>query len=500
MLDKDISESHETSKPSVADELIFLANLEYEVIRTQENDFLAVPLSGPKIVKPLLGMGNTLADDLMRKYRETCRKLPSERAVRDAVRVLISEASAKNPVQVYIRFAQIGSEIFVDLGDETGQAIQVSRGTWRIIDNPPVVFRRTALTAPFPRPKEGGDFSKLFSIINIPKEQEGLVLGFIISAYFESIPHPIIGLNGEQGSGKSGTAKRLVSLIDPSPAALQSPPKDLMAWIELAAGSYAISLDNLSKLNDWLSDSLCRASTGDSLVKRQHYSDKDLVVHKFKRVIILNGINLTILRDDLADRIIPISLPVITSHDRKYEADLEDDWANAFSEIFGGILTLCAKVLEGYEMVELAELPRMADFARILKAIDMVRGTDSLSAYLEEIGKMASNAIDGDNFLKVLRKLIPTSWTGTAAELLDLVSPAMPLGLDKTWPTSAREVTEKLTRTSPTLRKVGWNIEDLGSSNENKTKRWRIAPPTGVTGEIFTLYTKSKGGEDSAAS
>ena len=331
-------------------------------------------------------------------------------------------------------------------------------------------------------------------------EQEGLVLGFIISAYFESIPHPIIGLNGEQGSGKSGTAKRLVSLIDPSPAALQSPPKDLMAWIELAAGSYAISLDNLSKLNDWLSDSLCRASTGDSLVKRQHYSDKDLVVHKFKRVIILNGINLTILRDDLADRIIPISLPVITSHDRKYEADLEDDWANAFSEIFGGILTLCAKVLEGYEMVELAELPRMADFARILKAIDMVRGTDSLSAYLEEIGKMASNAIDGDNFLKVLRKLIPNSWTGTAAELLDLVSPAMPLGLDKTWPTSAREVTEKLTRTSPTLRKVGWNIEDLGSSNENKTKRWRIAPPTGVTGEIFTLYTKSKGGEDSAAS
>ena len=169
MLDKDISESHETSKPSVADELIFLANLEYEVIRTQENDFLAVPLSGPKIVKPLLGMGNTLADDLMRKYRETCRKLPSERAVRDAVRVLISEASAKNPVQVYIRFAQIGNEIFVDLGDETGQAIQITRGTWRIIDNPPVVFRRTALTAPFPRPKEGGDFSKLFSIINIPK-------------------------------------------------------------------------------------------------------------------------------------------------------------------------------------------------------------------------------------------------------------------------------------------------------------------------------------------
>ena len=76
MLDKEISETHESTKPSVADELIFLANLEYDVIRTLENDFLAVPRSGPKIVKPLLGMGNTLADDLMRKYRDTCRKLP----------------------------------------------------------------------------------------------------------------------------------------------------------------------------------------------------------------------------------------------------------------------------------------------------------------------------------------------------------------------------------------------------------------------------------------
>ena len=316
----------------------------------------------------------------------------------------------------------------------------------------------------------GGDFSKLFSIINVPKEQEGLILGFIIASYYESIPHPILGLNGEQGSGKSGAAKRLISLIDPTPASLQSPPKDLTNWFELAAGSYAISLDNLSKVFDWLSDSLCRASTGDSLVKRQHYSDKDLVVYQFRRVIILNGINLTFLKDDLADRILPISLPVITSEHRKYEADLETDWENAFPEIFGGILTLCGKVLASYELVELSELPRMADFARILRAIDILRGTDSLASYLDEIGKLASNAIEGDNFFKAIQKVITSTWTGTAADLLELTYSERPIAPDKFWPNTPAGVTGKLIRTSPTLRKIGWQIDDLGSNNERKIK------------------------------
>ena len=499
MQSEELPEILENKSPSVADELIFLAKIKYQIIRTLENDYLAVPLDGPKIIKPLLGMGNTLADDLMRDYRLAKKKLPSERAVKDAIRVLISEASAKNPVRAYIRIAQLNGEIFVDLGDETGQAVQISQGTWRIIDNPPVIFRRTALTAPFPRPKMGGDFSKLFSIINVPKEQEGLILGFIIASYYESIPHPILGLNGEQGSGKSGAAKRLISLIDPTPASLQSPPKDLTNWIELAAGSYAISLDNLSKVFDWLSDSLCRASTGDSLVKRQHYSDKDLVVYQFRRVIILNGINLTFLKDDLADRILPISLPVITSEHRKYEADLETDWENAFPEIFGGILTLCGKVLASYELVELSELPRMADFARILRAIDILRGTDSLASYLDEIGKLASNAIEGDNFFKAIQKVITSTWTGTAADLLELTYSERPIAPDKFWPNTPAGVTGKLIRTSPTLRKIGWQIDDLGSNNERKIKKWRITPVTGVTGVVFTLHTKSKGEEDSAA-
>jgi len=162
-------------------------------------------------------------------------------------------------------------------------------------------------------------------------------------------------------------------------------------------------------------------------------------------------------------------------------------------------LTLCAKVLASYELVELSELPRMADFARILRAIDIVRGTDSLASYLDEIGKMASNSIEGDNFFKAVKQVITSTWTGTAADLLELTYSERPLPPDKFWPNTPAEVTGRLIRTSPTLRKVGWQIDDLGSNNERKIKKWRITPNTGVTGVVFTLHTKGKGEEDSAA-
>lgn len=77
-------------KPSAAEVLVFLAKLHYEIIRTVENDYLAVPLSGPKIAKNVKGGSSSLGDDLMRRYREHCGKIPSERAVNDAIRVIMS--------------------------------------------------------------------------------------------------------------------------------------------------------------------------------------------------------------------------------------------------------------------------------------------------------------------------------------------------------------------------------------------------------------------------
>jgi len=477
-------------KPSATEVLVFLAKLYYEFIRTIENDFLAVPINGPKIAKNLRGGQNSLGDDLMRRYKDQCGKIPSERAVNDAIRVIMSDASTSDPVTTYLRYARVAEVIYIDLGDSTGEAIEVTANGWQIIDRPPIYFRRTALTAPFPRPGIGGDVNQLFEIVNIPEELRGIVIGFLISSMDESISHPIPGVNGEQGSGKTSLCRKLSSLIDPSPVAVQSPPRDLAALQDIAAGVYVISLDNLSKYSDALSDGLCTMVSGGAAVRRKLYEDKDQVVLKFKRVVILNGINLTEMREDLADRVIPIHLPRISEEQRRSDADLEATWAEVYPSIFGAMLDLLSQVLRILPSIRLESMPRMADFARYLAGLDEIRGTDSLPQYLKEIGKSASNAIDTDSFLKALEKHLSGTWIGTASELKDELNKYAPLEFDKSWPNNAKQVTEKLARTAPTLRKAGWIVEDLGSNNHSNVRKWVITPAASHASQFFYLGTQ----------
>lgn len=460
---------------SVAEQLVLTSKMKYDIVRTTEDDVLAIPISGPRIAKTLRGTRNNLGDDLVRLYREATHKLPSERAVSDALRVINSEAGIQDPVEAHLRYAQIDDSVYVDIGDSTGEAIHVTTCGWEVISRPPVLFRRTALTSPLPRPVKGGSLRDLFSIINVPLELQPLVCAFLVSAMFE-IPHPILAINGEQGSGKSDAAKRLSLLIDPSPAPLQSPPKDIPAWIELAVGARVISLDNLSNISGPLSDSFCRASTGDGLVKRQHYSDKDLVVYQFKRVLILNGINLTDQRDDLLDRIIPLYLPVINSEHRKAESDLEKEWQAVYPHLFGALLDLCSQILKVLPSINLSSLPRMADFAIILAAYDAVTGEESLKTYISQISSSATSAIEGDKFLDALQKHLTGGWVGSAIDLLEKINSLEPYPDPQGWPKSAKSLSEKLMRSAPTLRKAGWTVDNLGDKNKENRTIWRITP------------------------
>jgi hypothetical protein len=466
---------HSDGEVSVAEQLILISKYKYDIIRTTEGDVLAIPISGPRIPKSLRGTNDNLGDDLFRIYREMSHKIPSEKAVNDALRVINSEAGMQDPVQAHLRHAQVGDSIYVDIGDSTGEAIHVTPSGWEVIAQPPVIFRRTALTSKLPRPIKGGNLGDLFSIINVPEDLQPLVCAFLVSAMFD-IPYPILAINGEQGSGKSDAAKRLSFLIDPSPAPLQSPPRDIPSWIEIAASAKVISLDNLSHISGPLSDSFCSASTGIGSAKRKHYSDRELVVNQFKRVLILNGINLTDQRDDLLDRIIPLYLPVINSEQRKSESDLEKAWENVYPLLFGAILDLCSQILNVLPSIKLSSLPRMADFALILAAYDAVTGQESLKAYIASISSSATTTIEGDQFLDCLKKHLSGGWMGSAVDLLEKINSLELYPMAQGWPKSAKNVSEKLMRSAPTLRKAGWTVDNLGDKNKENRTIWRIVP------------------------
>ena len=231
-------------------------------------------------------------------------------------------------------------------------------------DQAPVLFHRTALTAALPQPERGGSLAELWDLLNVTTEDRPLVLAWLITALLcPDLPCPVLALLGEQGTGKTTASKRLAALVDPAYPQVRRSPKDGEAWVSAASGSRVVALDNVSAVPDWFSDALCRAVTGDGDVRRRLYSDGDYHVIAFRRAVIVNGIDLGAVRDDLAERLLTVQLARITEDHRGRESDLERRWTVAHPRALGALLDLAVQVLAARDDCLPETLPRMADYA-----------------------------------------------------------------------------------------------------------------------------------------
>ena len=163
---------------------------------------------------------------------------------------------------VFTRLAGHDGSIYIDLCNNLWQVIEVTASGWRIVDSPPVRFRRAPGMKPLPTPVTGGRLDLFRSLVNVRSSDWSLFLAWLIQAARDRGPYPILAIYGEQGSAKSSAARLLRSLIDPNRAPLRSPPKELRDLAIAAANGWVIALDNLSYLPQWLSDGLCVLSTG----------------------------------------------------------------------------------------------------------------------------------------------------------------------------------------------------------------------------------------------
>ena len=84
-----------------------------------------------------------------------------------------------------------------------------------------------------------------------------------------------------------------------------------------ATNGAVISLDNLSTVPDWLSDTLCRVSTGLGFSTRTLYENDEETLYDACRPIVINGIGVLGTRSDLLDRTIELELPRIPDDRRQ---------------------------------------------------------------------------------------------------------------------------------------------------------------------------------------
>ena len=201
---------------------------------------------------------------LNRRYYEVREGAPSREARESALDTLQAKARFDSPEQpVALRVAEHKGKLYLDLCDEAWRAVEIGPASWRVVDRPPVRFRRTPGMKALPLPVAGGSIDELRPFLNVSSDGDFvLAVAWMLAALRPNGPFPVLVLLGEQGSAKSTFAKILRSLVDPSGVPLRSLPRSDRDLFIGADNAHVQVFDNISGLQSWVSDSLCRLSTG----------------------------------------------------------------------------------------------------------------------------------------------------------------------------------------------------------------------------------------------
>jgi hypothetical protein len=403
---------------------------------------------------------------LRRRHYEHTGEAMDSAMVRSILDLFEARAQFDAPERsIHIRLAQHEDRIYLDLADHQWQAAEVGPHGWRIMTHPPVRFRRAAGMLPLPMPERGGSIETLASFLNLPtRDDQVLVVCWLLGALQHPGPFPLLAIAGEQGSAKTVLSKILRALVDPNVAPVRALPREERELMIAANNGHVLAFDNLSSLPVWLSDALCRLASGGSFVLRQLYTDADEVFFQAARPIILNGIEDVITRQDLADRAIFLTMGSLRDEQRRQEAEIWREFDRARPRILGALLDAAAHGLRMRECTQLVRLPRMADFAKWATACETALWPPGTfrTVYDTNRRRAVEDVVDADPVACCVRRIMAkqTRWVGTASDLLHarFLDDDDLAGRLADWPKNPRALTGRLRRSQAFLRTLGIEI------------------------------------------
>ena len=459
--------------PTQADVLIDLAQTA-ELFHTPDGTgFADLDINGHRETWPIRAKG--FRRWLARGFFEATNGAPSSEALQSALNVIEAKAHFDAPQRpVHVRVGGLDGKLYLDLGDEVWRAVEIDATGWRVIDNPPVRFRRASGMQPLAMPMRGGSVETLRSFLNVRLERDFvLVVAWALACLRDRGPFPVIVLSGEQGSAKSTFSAILRALLDPNTAPLRALPREDRDLFIAASNGHVQAFDNVSGLPSWISDTLCRLATGGGFAVRQLYTDQDEVLFDAARPVILNGIEDIVTRPDLADRAVFLTLEPIPEERRRPEAELWTAFEAERPRILGVLLDAVVEGLKCLPETHLPKLPRMADFALWATACETALWPTGTfwAAYCGNRDEAVEGVIDADPIAAAVRAIMATrtEWTGTASELLGALGEMAGdrVAKSKTWPDSPRALAGRLRRAATFLRKIRI---DIGFDREGRAR------------------------------
>jgi hypothetical protein len=468
----------ETRKLSQADDLVRIAleaaDLTAEVAAEAElfhdphgEPYASIVVGDHRETWPIRSRG--FRQWLARRFFTQRNKAPSAQALVDAGNVLAGQALFDGPEsRVFTRVAVLDGVIYLDLANEHWQAVAVTGTGWRVVDDPPVKFRRTRAMHPLPLPAAGGNLDALRPFLNVRNDDDWrLVLGWLLGAFRPRGPYPVLVVHGEQGSAKSTLGRILRALLDPNEAPIRAAPRDERDLAIAATNGWCLAYDNISHISDWLSDAYCRVATGGGFATRTLYENDEETIFNSQRPIVLNGIEEIATRGDLLDRSLIVYLATIPEAQRRTEQELWAAFEPLRPGILGALLTVVATALQNEATTVLVRKPRMADFARWVTAAAPALGWERetfLAAYTANRQEANDLTLDASPVSQAVRDWAATRdepWEGTATDLLKLLDGRADEKTKKlkVWPDNARSLSNTLRRLAPNLRATQIDVQ-----------------------------------------
>jgi hypothetical protein len=374
-------------------------------------------------------------------------------ALNQALDVLIGQARQSVPVELPLRAHAPDGAVWIDLGWPKAKcAIRVTSSGWSKPKRLPVSFRRTALTAPLPSPQSGGSLEEIRELMNISDDAWPLVLTSMASAFHPNFPRPGLLLQGPHGSGKSSFALVFCAFTDPSTAPLGALPNNPKDWRASLDARQVVVMDNVTELKTWQEDAAARAITRDSSADRLFYTNRELDVASFQRLLVVTSIGLE-LRPDLASRFLVIETAPISPKRRLTETAIQQKLRDNGGRMFGALLDHLVLVLRELPAVRVKPT-RMADFAQWVAATDSILGTHGYDQLVVSEAKLTRKALERDQLLRAVVELMAArkKWNGTHQQLLSVLCDINGSSLTGTTP---RKLSEHLRKHSEALRRVG---------------------------------------------
>lgn len=428
----------------------------------------------------ILDLSNGKAKDWIRyMYYEETGENNSEDAYKNAIALLRSQAinNGTSRESIYNRIAMIDDVVYYDLCTTDWKFIKITKESVEIIaydENMPVFVRKQQQkeqVRPIFDNKDALD--GLAKLLRIQDRDKQIFKVHLVSLCLESYPIPLMVILGEHGSIKTTIAKSVKRIIDPSGENISSLPTKIEDLVLHFTNRYLANFDNISWINDEVSDILCRAITGEGQSKRKLYSDSDEVIFSYRRKIILNGIFPPLDKTDLRDRMIRYETLPVSDTERISESEFNKRFTILLPCVVGLIFSTLQKTLSIYDSIkdEIKYQSRMADFTIYGECISRILNYEPFSFienYRQKIELNIIDVVESYPIIPIIESLMKdrpryektvTDFHKECVRLAEIDMVDIDSKKKISFPASPNKVKSHIERIKPTLRALGYNVD-----------------------------------------